>query len=316
MSAGGQDPKRGKRGASHAASVAQKLVGLLALACACDDDPTAPPVDPDDLDGDGVPNEQDLCPTARDPIQHDEDGDGFGDACDVCPTVADPLQSDRGEVDSIAFEDGVGDACDPRPTRGGDRIGALHTFATDSTPSWLGAGWTIADDRARASGAARWLHMRAVTGDGVTARLAVESVAWTAAAGAVLVAIDGDGVETARWCALHQDRDGDGRDELEVRELGGDAAVRELDQPVSGPIQLVVSRGVERRTGTGRLECALFRPGDPDGAAPLSIPTIDDTTTGQYVFAAAGADVVVTSLIVYGSPVACMGVAPLACPVP
>lgn len=316
MSAGEQGPQPGKRETSHAASVAQKLLCGLALACSCDEGPAAPPVDPDDLDGDGIPNEQDLCPTARDPIQHDEDGDGFGDACDVCPTVADPLQLDLGEVESIAFEDGVGDACDPRPARGGDRIGALHTFATDSTPSWLGAGWTIAGDRARASGAARWLHMRAVTGDGLTARLAVEAVAWTAAAGAVTVALDGDGVESARWCALFQDRDGDGRDELEVRELGGASAVRALSQPVTGPIQLVVGRGVERRTGTGRLECYLSRPEAPGDEAPLSIPTLDDTTTGQYVLAAAGADVTVTSLIVYGSPIACMAVAPLACPQP
>src|SRR5688572_12343589 len=231
MSAGEQDPERGRSETSHATSVPHirgalppgsppgarlgrpwGLLCLLALACSCDDGTTAPPVDPNDIDGDGILNELDSCPEVADPSQHDEDGDRFGDLCDVCPTVADPLQTDTGETGSIAFEDGVGDACDPRPTRGGDKIGALHTFATDTTPSWLGAGWTIADDRARARDAARWQHRSAVTGDAVTARLAIESLEWTATGGSVAVAVDGDGVEGGRSCTLFQDRDADGRD--------------------------------------------------------------------------------------------------------
>jgi hypothetical protein len=46
----------------------------------------------DDLDGDGIPNDVDLCPEVFDPIrpvdlgaQADSDGDGIGDACDPCP---------------------------------------------------------------------------------------------------------------------------------------------------------------------------------------------------------------------------------------
>ena len=60
---------------------------LILVACGTESDPL-PPVDPDDLDGDGILNDADICPTARDPAQHDEDGDGFGDVCDVCPTIA------------------------------------------------------------------------------------------------------------------------------------------------------------------------------------------------------------------------------------
>lgn len=324
MSAGGQDPQRGEREAWHAASLAQKLLGWLALvvgpAAVCagapgctGDDPAAPPVDPDDLDGDGIPNAQDLCPTLRTETEHDEDGDGFGDPCDVCPTVADPHQRDRGEVDALAFEDGVGDACDLRPGRGGDRLRALHAFDVDSTPSWIGAGWTIADDRAHASGDARWQHRRAEQGDAAFARLAVEAVTFTGTAAMVAVALDGDGVESGRLCALHADRNGDGRDELEVRELGGAVAIRELAGPAAGPLELLLLRGVER-TGRGRVICRL----EAAGGAKLeaSIDTIDGTTTGHYVLAAAGADVTVTSLAVYASPIACPTAALAACPLP
>lgn len=100
----------------------------------------------DDVDGDGIENDVDSCPSIFNPIrpldngaQADFDEDGLGDACDpcplggdddpetcnilphldldrdgisrnedVCPAVADPLQED-------ADEDGIGDACDPCP---------------------------------------------------------------------------------------------------------------------------------------------------------------------------------------------------------
>jgi hypothetical protein len=48
---------------------------------------SASPVDdqPQDLDKDGIPDEQDNCPTKANPEQEDSDGDGVGDACDRCP---------------------------------------------------------------------------------------------------------------------------------------------------------------------------------------------------------------------------------------
>ncbi|HWU90077.1 MAG TPA: hypothetical protein VN253_22595 [Kofleriaceae bacterium] len=282
---------------------------MVTLACACGDNLlTAPPVDPDDVDGDGIPNERDDCPGVRDPVQHDEDGDGFGDACDVCPTVADPQQLDRGEVDALAFEDGVGDACDPRPSRGGDKLAALHTFAVDETRSWRGAGWTIADDRVTASGAARWQHERAEQGDGIAARLAVASVAWRADGASVAVVVDGDGVESGRSCALFADRDADGNDELEVHELGGAVAVQALAGAVTGPLTIIAQRGLER-TGTGELRCRIEY---GNRTATATIP-IDATATGQYAFAAADAEVSATSLIVYTSPVACPTLDRFAC---
>lgn len=303
MSAGGHEPQRGKREASHGASVAQKLLCWVALASACDESTALPPVDPDDIDGDGIGNELDLCPGVSDPAQHDEDGDRFGDACDVCPTVPDPLQTDTGEADTkIMFADGIGDACDPRPGRGGDRIGALHTFATDTTSQWLGAGWSIDGDRARASGAARWQHKLAVIGDGLTARLVLPSLEWSMPGGFVSVVLDGEGVEGGRSCTLLADRDADGKDELELRELGGAVEILDLPGAVTGPVELHVARAVERRVGKGTVECRIIL--SADQRITISIPT-DDSILGLYAFAADHAEVSATSLIVYKTPLAC-----------
>ncbi len=46
--------------------------------------------DPNDIDGDGIPNAADNCPTAPNPDQADADADGKGDACDPCPLAPNP----------------------------------------------------------------------------------------------------------------------------------------------------------------------------------------------------------------------------------
>ncbi len=78
--------------------------------------PSAPP---SDLDGDGVPDNLDNCPTLANPGQSDLDGDGLGDVCDPdrdgdgvnnsvdnCPGVPNPGQKDDDN-------DGKGNVCDP-----------------------------------------------------------------------------------------------------------------------------------------------------------------------------------------------------------
>jgi hypothetical protein len=46
--------------------------------------------DPNDRDGDGVPNASDNCPGVPNADQADADGDGKGDACDACPNYPNP----------------------------------------------------------------------------------------------------------------------------------------------------------------------------------------------------------------------------------
>ncbi len=87
---------------------------------------------PGDIDGDGVLDDDDSCPTFPNAgiLQRDFDGDGLGDLCDPdddndgvndendnCHFIANPEQTDTDE-------DGRGDACDRRgePDRDGDRI--------------------------------------------------------------------------------------------------------------------------------------------------------------------------------------------------
>ncbi len=82
-----------------------------------------------DTDADGIADDCDNCPAARNPAQGDGDGDAEGDACDpcddedgdglgtgaddtcprdLCPQVSDPVNGDRDG-------DGAGDVCDSCP---------------------------------------------------------------------------------------------------------------------------------------------------------------------------------------------------------
>src|SRR5438067_1003993 len=76
---------------------------------------------PNDLDGDGVANDVDNCPTIANADQRDFDADGIGDVCDHCPHLASATDPD-------ADGDGVGDACDPRPGIAGDHIALFDGF--------------------------------------------------------------------------------------------------------------------------------------------------------------------------------------------
>lgn len=59
----------------------------------------------DDIDGDGLRNEEDNCPRKYNPSQEDSDGDRVGDVCDNCQKQFNPDQRD-------SDHNGVGDLCD------------------------------------------------------------------------------------------------------------------------------------------------------------------------------------------------------------
>jgi len=70
----------------------------------CDSNDPCPADNPNDTDGDGVCDSSDICPAGDDNV--DADADGVPDACDACPGKNDAIDSDG---------DGVPDACDDCP---------------------------------------------------------------------------------------------------------------------------------------------------------------------------------------------------------
>jgi hypothetical protein len=87
-----------------------------------------------DLDGDGVPNTSDNCPTTANADQADEDGDRVGDVCDPCPTSVNNTDTDH---------DGVGDDCDPHPGSAMDHLILFEGFNHGIPTGWVTLGaWT------------------------------------------------------------------------------------------------------------------------------------------------------------------------------
>jgi len=96
-----------------------------------------------DRDGDGVPDDLDLCPTVFDPPsplqdgrQPDWDGDGLGDACDPCPLDA-LLEDCRVPNSDDLDQDGIrdeADLCPMVPDNGADRDGDGKGDACDLCP--------------------------------------------------------------------------------------------------------------------------------------------------------------------------------------
>ena len=89
-----------------------------------------------DADGDGVPDDDDVCPVADDTI--DADSDAVPDCLDNCPDEANPDQLD-------SDTDGVGDACEAteavrRSGRGGRSSSALCGVGIVGVLPWLALG--------------------------------------------------------------------------------------------------------------------------------------------------------------------------------
>jgi NDP-sugar pyrophosphorylase family protein len=53
--------------------------------------------EPSDTDGNGVPDDEDNCPTVANPDQTDDTGDGFGDAC-IASSVLDNVDLGPGAM--------------------------------------------------------------------------------------------------------------------------------------------------------------------------------------------------------------------------
>ncbi|XP_031430188.1 cartilage oligomeric matrix protein [Clupea harengus] len=78
----------------------------------------------DDIDGDGIKNDQDNCKKTHNVDQIDRDRDGVGDACDSCPYIPNPDQLDKDN-------DLIGDPCDTNKDSDGDG----HQDTRDNCPA-------------------------------------------------------------------------------------------------------------------------------------------------------------------------------------
>ncbi|CAN5923755.1 hypothetical protein BH11MYX3_BH11MYX3_00300 [soil metagenome] len=102
------------------------------------------PDGPADLDGDGVLNAADNCPTTANVDQHDEDGDTLGDSCDPCPHLPGTASDSDG--------DGVGDACDPQPTIAKQIWVMFDPFTTQRAVWDFSTGTTLIADQMKMVG--------------------------------------------------------------------------------------------------------------------------------------------------------------------
>ncbi|MBX3154397.1 MAG: thrombospondin type 3 repeat-containing protein [Deltaproteobacteria bacterium] len=309
MTAGHEHERGGVDGKmpEHAESLTRKLAAIMACAlCGCAASDTRAPIDPNDLDGDGIPNDADLCPERYDPDQHDEDGDGIGDLCDNCPTIPNPDQADTSEVALLQFEDGVGDACDLRPARAGDVLAFFHPFASaGEAAAFTGEGWTIANDHAVAGGTARWAGKRRRMGDGLMGQLHLPVISWLdGQAGGASVALELDVDEgSGLTCAIRRAATVDGADELVASEVFGETAVKRIGVPgipVTNAI-LVGWRDINFDRKATFL-CRAIVGGIGGTVHEIRIPSGLDLGFGSYAFGASGAHVEASALLVYTSP--------------
>ena len=245
-------------------------VWLVLVIAACDGGGTVTPdANPDDLDGDGILN-----------------------AADNCPTIANANQADTTEAAMNGqFPDGVGNACDLRPGLAGDEIARLSTFATEmQASSWNGSGWTIAADAASSTDNAQWQSRSGEQGDG--AILVAEISALTFATGGELtIAVDGDGIQSGAACTVRE------TGELLARDLGGGATATANVSSLVPPITLVAWRSIIGLSAS--VTCRVTRGGVNTSAEAV---LADTTVVGNQALVAAGASSSVTSMVLYTSP--------------
>jgi hypothetical protein len=262
------------------------------MLVACDGTAAMPDANPDDLDGDGILNAADNCPSRSNADQHDEDADSLGDACDNCPTIANVDQRDTTEANTRdQFPDGVGDACDLRPGLGGDEIARMFSFAgADQASAWTGSGWAITSDAAQVMGDAQWQTRANQMGDG---QILVAEIAALAGAGELTISIDGNGVESGAACTLSNGQ-------LIAHDLANGGSTSVPITLTSDPLTLVAWRSV---TGTitrvATLTCRVTQGGVTQSADQV---LSDDTVLGNQAIVGVNVTASISSLTVYTSP--------------
>ena len=266
------------------------------MLISCGSTPSGPDANPDDLDGDGVSNTQDNCPTAVNPDQHDEDHDRIGDACDNCPANANANQADSTEVAVMMFADGVGDACDLRPALGGDKLARFYSFSDAvQASSWTGSGWTISDDALHAGLAAHWESNAGTTGDGLMVRADIAALTFASQTGKLAIVTDGDGISAGATCAL------DGNLMLHALEVGGAASAVSVPFALDQPFTLLAWRTITDTT-TGRAAKITCRVSRGTMMAEVEAALTDDVVSGSQVLDGSDAIVDIAALSVYTSP--------------
>jgi hypothetical protein len=91
-----------------------------------------------DIDGDGICDSDDNCPTVSNPDQKDTDKDGIGDVCDNCPTDFNPDQKD---IDG----DGLGEFCDSCPKSNIEQLIIIGDCNTGVNNQFFTDGCTMSD---------------------------------------------------------------------------------------------------------------------------------------------------------------------------
>ena len=288
------------------------MLALVLGGCAGDDG-GGPPVDPNDVDGDGIPNESDVCPNRQDPAQHDDDADSVGDACDNCPAAPNLDQADTSErrASPPQFPDGVGDACDRRQTQADDRLARFFPFADPAEAnSFTGSGFTVAGDKL-AGTTGRWQVKRGEQGDGLSVQAKITHLVWPQAEGRFELHSDGDGINSGFTCAIVHDGL---TDTLVLSEIGGATTSKSLGQltPTSTFVMTLSRAFSQLQTGTA----GCFFSVDGNAELRIDLTTTDDSPIGSYGLAATNAEVELPSLTIFTTPFACDTPfrGPLACP--
>jgi len=92
----GDDVMNGEDNCPDIFNPEQSDMDLDEVGDACDPCPSDPdttdcePLNPTDIDGDGIGSIEDNCPSTYNPDQEDGDGDDKGDVCDLCPDFPNP----------------------------------------------------------------------------------------------------------------------------------------------------------------------------------------------------------------------------------